>query len=329
MDQLLILLQRIMGVVDRFRTMEQRIPGAAMLVFGLLAAFGLLNCLLGYRLMRFWMMLFGFLAGAGCGFAAAWFLEVPTQDRRTYLIIMLAAGAGMALITFFFYRAGIFLMAAFLGVVLSIYLVHPTSSATFFVCLLIGVLLGIGSFRYDREVIILITALFGGTLAGYSTARIFHLQEIPYGVFLCVGFAAAGMAIQLATNRRTPPEPDAESDSIGEDGQEWEPEEENPEETSEELERQNRRENEEFYEQYFRGADVFDSVSEENRMKEENRRTKDRKKEAQKKEAQKREGQKKEAQKKEGRKKEQDMPLEEETDIHLLAWNEKKRRGKP
>ena len=58
MDQLLILLQRIMGVVDRFRTMEQRIPGAAMLVFGLLAAFGLLNCLLGYRLMRFWMMLF-------------------------------------------------------------------------------------------------------------------------------------------------------------------------------------------------------------------------------------------------------------------------------
>ena len=71
------------------------------------------------------------------------------------------------------------LMAAFLGVVLSIYLVHPTSSATFFVCLLIGVLLGIGSFRYDREVIILITALFGGTLAGYSTARIFHLQEIP------------------------------------------------------------------------------------------------------------------------------------------------------
>ena len=205
MDQLMILLQRAMGVVDRFRTMEQRIPGGAVVIFGMLAAFGLLNCLLGYRLMRFWMMLFGFLAGAGCSFAAAWYMGVPTQERRTYLIAMLTAGAVTALITFLFYRVGIFLMAAFLGVVLSIYLIHPTSSATFFACLLIGVLLGTGSFKYDREVIILMTGLFGGTLAGYSLARIFHLEEIPYGVLLCIGLSAAGIAIQLATNRRTLP----------------------------------------------------------------------------------------------------------------------------
>ena len=264
MDELVVLLQRVMEVIDRFRTMQQRIPGGALLVFGVLAVFGLLNCLLGYRLMRFWMMLFGFFAGAGISFAAAWFMDVPTQDKRTYLIAMLSAGASVAVITFLFYRAGVFLMAAVLGIAVSIYLVHPTTSATFFVCLLIGVLLGFGSFKYDREVIIVMTGIFGGTLAGYSLARILHLEEIPYGALLCAGLSLAGMAIQFAANRRTPPgEPAAEA---GPEGEKWlsgmNGEEEGPEESPVEFERRMRQENEEFYEQYFQGADVFDREEE-------------------------------------------------------------------
>ena len=39
----------------------------SMIVFGLVLVFGLMNCILGYRLLRFWMMLFGFLIGAGIG----------------------------------------------------------------------------------------------------------------------------------------------------------------------------------------------------------------------------------------------------------------------
>ena len=39
----------------------------SMIVFGLILVFGLMNCILGYRLLRFWMMLFGFLIGAGIG----------------------------------------------------------------------------------------------------------------------------------------------------------------------------------------------------------------------------------------------------------------------
>ena len=38
-----------------------------MILFGLILVFGLMNCILGYRLLRFWMMLFGFLIGAGIG----------------------------------------------------------------------------------------------------------------------------------------------------------------------------------------------------------------------------------------------------------------------
>ena len=39
----------------------------SMIVFGLVLVFGLMNCILGYRMLRFWMMLFGFLIGAGIG----------------------------------------------------------------------------------------------------------------------------------------------------------------------------------------------------------------------------------------------------------------------
>ena len=36
-----------------------------MVIFAVILVFGVLNCILGYRLLRFWMMLCGFVIGAG------------------------------------------------------------------------------------------------------------------------------------------------------------------------------------------------------------------------------------------------------------------------
>ena len=38
-----------------------------MVIFAVILVFGVLNCILGYRLLRFWMMLCGFVIGAGIG----------------------------------------------------------------------------------------------------------------------------------------------------------------------------------------------------------------------------------------------------------------------
>ena len=43
-----------------------------MVIFAVILVFGVLNCILGYRLLRFWMMLCGFVIGAGIGFGAAY-----------------------------------------------------------------------------------------------------------------------------------------------------------------------------------------------------------------------------------------------------------------
>ncbi|MEI3412155.1 MAG: hypothetical protein V8Q57_02235 [Blautia sp.] len=61
----------------------------SMIVFGLVLVFGLMNCILGYRLLRFWMMLFGFLIGAGIrAFGAS---QMGITDKLIYIVAMVAA----------------------------------------------------------------------------------------------------------------------------------------------------------------------------------------------------------------------------------------------
>lgn len=192
------ILARIMNIAERVRNMEE-LPLAAKGIFGILLVFGILNCVLGYRLLRFWMMLFGFVLGAGLGLAGAYTLGV--DSHYIYLAAMLILGVILAVFAFLSYKAGIFILGAGIGLSLSIYLLHPTTSSVFFVCILIGVGLGTLAMRYARGVIIVGTSLLGGVLAGISLARIGNLEEIPYGVGMSIGFALLGMLIQFATNK--------------------------------------------------------------------------------------------------------------------------------
>ena len=57
------MLSRVFDIIQRTGGMEQ-IGQLMMIVYGVLCVFGLLNCILGYRILRFWMMIFGFLIGA-------------------------------------------------------------------------------------------------------------------------------------------------------------------------------------------------------------------------------------------------------------------------
>ena len=169
---------RFMNIIERVRTVPA-VSGAASAAFAVLLVFGVLNCILGYRLLRFWMMLFGFVIGAGIG-----------------------VGIVLAVIVFLSYKAGIFVLGAGLGMSVAIYVLHPTSSLVFFLCILAGVLLGSLAMKWAREVIIVGTSLMGGAMAGVSAAKLGGLADIPYGILLSIGFALLGMLIQFATNRR-------------------------------------------------------------------------------------------------------------------------------
>lgn len=198
MDGIMDVLLRGMDVIERLRTVSA-VSGIQMIVFGVLLIFGIINCILGYRLLRFWMMLFGFFIGAGLGFGASFFMGVA--DQTTRLMISVGVGVALAVIVFLSYKVGIFVMGAGLGIGIAVYVLHPTSSLVFFFCLLAGVGLGSLAMKWAKEVIIVGTSLLGGAMAGMSLAKLGGLSDFPYGIGLSAAFAALGMLIQFATNR--------------------------------------------------------------------------------------------------------------------------------
>ncbi len=205
MDGILDVLLRGMDIVERLRNVST-VSGIQLILFGVLLVFGIVNCVLGYRLLRFWMMLFGFILGSGFGFGASFFMGI--EDNTVRIAVTAAVGIVLAVIVFISYKAGIFVMGAGLGIGIAVYVLHPTSSLVFFICLLAGAGLGSLAMKWAREVIIVGTSLLGGAMAGMSLAKLGGLADFPYGIGLSAGFAALGMLIQFATNRVKYEEPE-------------------------------------------------------------------------------------------------------------------------
>ncbi len=208
-----------------------------MAIFAVILVFGILNCILGYRLLRFWMMVGGFLVGGGLALIIV--RTMGTQEKSTMMIAALVTGIIFAVIAFLIYKAGVFILAAGIGWALSIYFLHPTSSASFFACILIGVALGSMAVKYCREVLIVSTSLIGGVMAGISLAKLGNLADFPYGLGMSVGFAIIGMLIQFAINK---PASDDEEDLDDEEDSEQE-RSENQDQKQERSQRQEQRQN--------------------------------------------------------------------------------------
>lgn len=207
-----------------------------MAIFAVILVFGVLNCILGYRLLRFWMMLGGFFVGAGLAFVIVHGMGV--EQKSTWLVAMIVTGVIFAVVAFLIYKAGVFILAAGIGWALSIYFLHPTSSAVFFACILIGIALGSMAVKYCREVLIIATSLIGGLMAGISLAKLGNLADIPYGLGMGVGFAVLGTLIQFAINK---PQMEAEIDEDDEEETADEKEDEDDESVYDREPRRSRR----------------------------------------------------------------------------------------
>lgn len=240
---------------DIFSNMPQlgeRLMGSDMftqfytIIFGILLVLGILNCVFGYRLIRFWMMVGGFFVGAVLAFICVRSMDI--QDKTVWGAAVVVTGIIFAVIAFLIYKAGVFLLAAGIGWALSIYFIHPTSSAAFFACILIGIALGTLAVKYCREVLIVATSLIGGLIAGISLGRLGGLDEFPYGIGLSAGFALLGMLIQFAINKPHSEDENAEPENRVES--------EYPEKTGDSMDMEN--EGEKAYSQRRRGKNTSD-----------------------------------------------------------------------
>ena len=126
------ILQQIMSTMEQTRSVSV-LDSVSMIGFAALLVLGVINCVLGYRLLRFWMMLFGFLIGGGIGLGVAYTMGI--QEKYMYAVIMIGVGILLAVIAFLSYKVGIFIIGAGIGLGLGIYVFHPTTSLVFFFCL--------------------------------------------------------------------------------------------------------------------------------------------------------------------------------------------------
>ena len=123
------ILKNIMNIAYRVRDMQ--IAGTlSMVLFGVVLVFGIMNCVLGYRLLRFWMMIFGFLIGAGIGLFAIH--QIGFGEKVYYAVGMIGVGLLLAILSFAVFKAGIFIMGAGIGLTITVYIIHPTTSFSIF-----------------------------------------------------------------------------------------------------------------------------------------------------------------------------------------------------
>lgn len=162
-------------------------------VFG--AAFALLNCFLGYRLMKVWIGIAGFVLGFVLGFS----ISMPFIDNAAICaVIGVAVGAGMTVVAFSLYKAGVFLLCVLLALSIS-YLLIPVEWVAILVGVIVGILVGILAMKFLRYVIIIMTALSGGTGAASTLLPLFGFTAAPILWTVGLLLAAGGVAVQILT----------------------------------------------------------------------------------------------------------------------------------
>ncbi len=175
-------------------------PTSAVLT-GILAVFFLLECLLGYKLMRLWIALAGFLIGFALGAGISGTL-IPTGDYAVLLVLLIGCVTGLitALAANKLYRGGVFIM-----VLWSVFL--AISGAFAGNLKWVGILLGIGfgilaamlALRFMRPWIILSTAVSGGFCASQLFLSLFKVDQLPAMLGLGLLFTILGLVIQART----------------------------------------------------------------------------------------------------------------------------------
>ena len=124
----------------------------------------LLACFLGYKLARLFMSITGFTAGAVIGYLIA--SRVLKVGTGLTVLIVLAGGILLSLFSYRIYMAGIFILCFFLAFIAAAALLPFTGDLQFFLSTLIGFIVGFLSMKFIRPVIILLSAIVGGSIAG-------------------------------------------------------------------------------------------------------------------------------------------------------------------
>lgn len=164
------------------------VMGMIMLIFALL------NCFLGYRLMKLWIAVIGFCIGllAGVGLAS-----IFTENSWILLAAAVVGGILIALIAFKVYLVGVFLYGAIVAYGLIVGLIGQDKWWSLAVCVIFALLVGILAVNYVRPSIIITTAISGGFTAAKEVLSWLSVADVRITYALAIVLAALGIFIQF------------------------------------------------------------------------------------------------------------------------------------
>lgn len=161
---------------------------------------GLLICFFGLKLIRVLAALAGALAGAVIGLAAGIMFGLEGT------VMLIAAGALaviLACLSAILYRVGAFVWLLMLGVGAALITFTPDSLLTAFICLGAGLILSIITAIFLDPIIIIISAVAGGFIAGISAAELTGLAgSFLITVLASLVLAVIGLVIQFMMKSR-------------------------------------------------------------------------------------------------------------------------------
>jgi hypothetical protein len=191
------LADELTGVIQKLTTI--------LTVAGVIVA--LLQCYLGYRLLRFWVSLIGGIIGFALGFGLSRVYLTQLPGWAPFVIGGVAA-ALLGFLAFRLYLVGVFLFCGFLGGSIIMLLSFPKEQVWHIVQIVLTaavfLIVGVLAVKFNRHVVILMTAAAGGMHAARGITKLYApiSQGNLYRYVLAAALILSGILIQFLTTRR-------------------------------------------------------------------------------------------------------------------------------
>ena len=182
-------------------TVNQVVSENMMIALIVTTVIGIFLSMFGLKLIRLWSALLGLVAGAGIGFAVT---ELAGLEPMIVVGATIGGGIVLAFLTGFFYRFGIFLLALLTGTYIAILFVNPQDWIFLGVCLAIGLVIALLALKFVEPIMIVVTSILGGVLAGDAIATLAELDNpiFRYGIMVLVAIVGGIIQFTLESGKR-------------------------------------------------------------------------------------------------------------------------------
>lgn len=152
----------------------------------------------GYKLIRSWISIIGFLIGAAVGFHL---MPIFFEQHGYVLLGAILCGILLSILAYKIYLVGVFLIAGFGVCQIAMSCLPLTAELLFAASILLGLLAAYLAVKYMRPAIILITGFHGGIMAASLLPQFISLPAgwTPLAFGLAIG--VIGIVIQFITTK--------------------------------------------------------------------------------------------------------------------------------